>query len=406
MIPSTTVTRSGPHTGNGVARSWTFQFKLFTSSDFAGYAIRIIKTDAGGIESELTSNYQLTPHQDQDRNPGGIFVYPVSGTPLSANETITIVSNVDFTQLTEFLRGGAFNAKVVEERLDWLTMLIRQVAETTQRSLRFPISTASGRSTEIPTGTNQFLALDASGNLTATQKMGTFRDAWVSGQSYAMGDMVRATTSAFTAIPSIFRCNTRHTATGTEPLDTNTHAGYWDILISAEQLTGVFNSNNNLSNYYTRAELAALSSPDEVDGVNDKVMMLDASDPDNPMKWVSITRAALQGPAGATGPTGAAGAAGAQGMPGMLGGPTSWTTTTLYRGTYVSPPMGEGWYKCIFPGEQLYYYTPGNGPRTQGRGLYIGNPNGVLVLYWDHGDYRILNPFVNGFNIRCTRLGG
>ena len=162
----------------------------------------------------------------------------------------------------------------------------------------------------------------------------------------------------------------------------------------------------NPTDYYTRAELAALSSPDEVDGVNDKVMMLDASDPDNSMKWVSITRAALQGPAGATGPTGAAGAAGAQGMPGMLGGPTSWTTTTLYRGTYVSPPMGEGWYKCIFPGEQLYYYTPGNGPRTQGRGLYIGNPNGVLVLYWDHGDYRILNPFVNGFNIRCTRLGG
>ena len=238
MIPSSTVSKSGPHTGNGSTNTWDFSFKVFSGSEFSDSNVRIILTDANGVETDITSNYSTALNADQDANPGGTLTYPVSGTYLSFTQTITISSNVPITQGTDYQQGGTFNAQTVEDRLDWLTLVLKQQAEIQGRSIRFPISVdASAISTEIPNATNKILSLDDNGNIVAVREMGTFEGDWAAGKGYVTGDMVKAVTVAAPSSKSTWWCVTNHTSSGAVPLDTNTDYSKWELLVDAEQVS-------------------------------------------------------------------------------------------------------------------------------------------------------------------------
>ena len=134
-ISSTDDPRAGPFNGNGSQTVFPFVFKTFSTAD-----LLVVRTDEDGLEYDLVldSDFSVSLNADQDANPGGSVTYPVSGTPLPTGETLTIVSNLDYTQTTDIQNAGGFFAQVIEDALDRNVMLVKQVNEEVSRTAWTP----------------------------------------------------------------------------------------------------------------------------------------------------------------------------------------------------------------------------------------------------------------------------
>ena len=137
MTVSSTISKAGPYTGNGVTTAFPFAFKVFTKAD-----VQVVRATAAGVETVLVldSDYSVSVNTNQTSNPGGTITYPISGSPLSAILTLTASGNVSYTQGTSLPVGGAFNAAVVEAALDRVTLLTQQLLEQVSRAVKVSIS--------------------------------------------------------------------------------------------------------------------------------------------------------------------------------------------------------------------------------------------------------------------------
>lgn len=157
---------AGPFEGDDSQTVFPFTFKAFGESDLE-VAVRI-----GGVQSTLTLDvdYSVSLNADQNANPGGTITYPLSGSPLATGDTLTISSDLEYTQPAAIPNLSGFYARVVETALDRVTMLIKQASASLSRSLRFPLSD-SGVNTELPSASDRALkalTFDASGNPVVT----------------------------------------------------------------------------------------------------------------------------------------------------------------------------------------------------------------------------------------------
>ena len=143
MTVATTAAKAGPYTGNNVASSFAFSFKVFADIDIL-VVETLISTEA---ESDLVLNtdYTVTRNADQDNNPGGSITYKVGGvtTALPSTKMLTIVGNFGYEQPTDIPNGGAWFATVVENALDRVTMLAKQLKEATDRAVKVPVSSST-----------------------------------------------------------------------------------------------------------------------------------------------------------------------------------------------------------------------------------------------------------------------
>ena len=151
MTVASAEAKAGPYTGNDVATAFAFSFKVFADTD-----IRVVEAlIATGVETDLVLNgangYTVTRNIDQDNNPGGTITYQQSSVAaaLPGTKTLNIVGNYEYEQPTDIPNGGAFFAQVVENALDRVTMLVKQLKEMVGRSLTLPVS-VTGVSTELP----------------------------------------------------------------------------------------------------------------------------------------------------------------------------------------------------------------------------------------------------------------
>lgn len=120
--------------GNDVATEFPFSFKVFGASSVA-----VILTDASGIETPLTAgDYDLFVNADQNNNPGGRCEYPGFGSGrgvLAAGEKLTILTETPRTQETRLTNTGGFFPRSIEDRFDYLTVLIQENAERIARTI-------------------------------------------------------------------------------------------------------------------------------------------------------------------------------------------------------------------------------------------------------------------------------
>lgn len=151
MTVASAAAKAGPYTGNDVATTFVFAFKVFADDD-----IRVIEAViATAEETDLVLNgangYTVTRNNDQDNNPGGFITYKQSNVTaaLPSTKTLTIVGAFDYEQPTDIPNGGSFFAQVIENAFDRVTMLIKQLKEILDRSLTLPAS-ISGVSTQLP----------------------------------------------------------------------------------------------------------------------------------------------------------------------------------------------------------------------------------------------------------------
>lgn len=133
MTVSSDIRKAGPYTGNGITTSFPFTFKVFAASD-----LLVLRTAPESTDDPLTlnSDYSVTLNADQNANPGGTISYPLSGVPLPTGWKLTAVGNLDYLQETDLTNGGGFYPEVIENALDRNLMLIQQVRDEAERSIR------------------------------------------------------------------------------------------------------------------------------------------------------------------------------------------------------------------------------------------------------------------------------
>jgi hypothetical protein len=143
MTISSTVRKAGPYTGNDVAVSFPFAFKVFADTDVL--AVRTVIST--GVESTVTTGYTVTRNADQDANPGGTVVLSAA---LASTDKLTLASQVPYSQPTLVTNLGAFYPSVINDALDRVTILTQQLKEGADRSLKLAISSSAAVSAALP----------------------------------------------------------------------------------------------------------------------------------------------------------------------------------------------------------------------------------------------------------------
>jgi hypothetical protein len=150
----TEISRSGPYAGSGTTGPFTVGFRFLDNTH-----LQVIKTSTSGIDTTLviTTDYSVS-------GAGGSSGTVTLVSALASGEKLTIIRDVPFTQLADYVDNDAFPAESHESALDKLTMQTQQNREALDRSLTLP-ATVSGVSTTLPTPeANKFLGWNASAN--------------------------------------------------------------------------------------------------------------------------------------------------------------------------------------------------------------------------------------------------
>lgn len=138
MTISSTTRTAGPFTGNGATYIFPFAFKVFQAVDLY-VASCVIAT---GVQSTLALNtdYTVSLNANQDSNPGGSVLLTA---PLAVGYRLTVSSDLENLQPTEFINQGGFYPEVLTASLDRATIQIQQLQESVDLSLQFPITDPS-----------------------------------------------------------------------------------------------------------------------------------------------------------------------------------------------------------------------------------------------------------------------
>lgn len=134
----TSTTAAVSHTGNGVADTFAFTFKVFADTDL--YVTRYTIADGTLTALTLTTDYTVSL---TDNGDSGGEVTLVAG-PLSSDYKIIIQRLLSYTQETDLVPNDPFSADSVEDALDKLTMLTQQLKEELDRALLGSITTEDG----------------------------------------------------------------------------------------------------------------------------------------------------------------------------------------------------------------------------------------------------------------------
>jgi hypothetical protein len=137
-------------------------------------------------------------------------------------------------------------------------MIAQQISEEADRSIKLS-RTNTMASTEFTVGAtdraNKILAFDASGEISVTQELGTFKGNWSSGTDYKARDLVKDTSTN-----NIFFVNTAHTSSGSTPLTTNTNSAKYDLIVDASSATTAQTAAANSATAAANSATAAATS--------------------------------------------------------------------------------------------------------------------------------------------------
>lgn len=129
------------HTGNGVADTFDYEFKINDESD-----LLVTTTDTDGNDTALTLTTDYTVSGVGDDAGGSITL---TAGALTNGYGITIEDNVPLSQLTPFGNQAAFYGSLHESALDKVTRLVRRAFNQLDTSLKIP-SSVQGVSTDLP----------------------------------------------------------------------------------------------------------------------------------------------------------------------------------------------------------------------------------------------------------------
>jgi hypothetical protein len=149
--------------GNGATTAFSYSFLMPAASN----AI-VTVTDTLGNQTVLNATqYSITGIGNPN---GGTLNYPLSGSPMSAGQTITLQRVLPLQQLTSLVNQSGYYPAVVESAFDNLEMQIQQIYAATggHAALQFPGVDAVTLNSILPAAAaraNMLLSFDSSGNV-------------------------------------------------------------------------------------------------------------------------------------------------------------------------------------------------------------------------------------------------
>jgi len=248
-VSSTTVKNS--YSGNGSTTEFAYTFKIFADSD-----LQVIIRSAAGTETTktLTTHYTVAGAGDTS---GGSITFTAGNIP-TATQTVLVRREVPQTQAIDYIANDPFPAESHEEGLDRSAMNVQQLQEEVDRSIKLS-RTNTMTSTEFTVGAtdraNKILAFDASGEISVTQELGTYKgtDATTTTEAYNTRDLVKSTTAG--QLNNIYIC-IADSVIGDTLTDTDHFALLVDAYSAASSATAAATSETNAETAQTAAEAA------------------------------------------------------------------------------------------------------------------------------------------------------
>lgn len=140
------------YVGNGQTTKFPFTFEC--PDDHPEYIKVYLEKDDGS--TVVTADFLL----DMDNRK---IIYPSNGTPLAAGRKIIIVRELPLQQLMNLVNNGPYFAEDVETSFDECVMMIQQLSENIQRSLKLSIGGSNDVSTILPYGKDKAFAWSKDG---------------------------------------------------------------------------------------------------------------------------------------------------------------------------------------------------------------------------------------------------
>jgi hypothetical protein len=140
---------SPKYLGNGISKNFTFDFRVFAQTE-----ISVKKTSATGVITILVygTDYTVALNANQNNNPGGSItttIAPITG------ESLVIISQVPYTQLTTLTTQGNFDPVVLNDTHDKSTVLAQQLRGQILLSLKIPDADGASLNTTLPSAVNR-----------------------------------------------------------------------------------------------------------------------------------------------------------------------------------------------------------------------------------------------------------
>jgi len=133
MTVTSEVSRSGPYNGNGATTVFPYEFKIFTAAD-----LLVTEVDLDGIETTLVNGVDYTVDGVLSDDGGDVTLTAAltgDGTDAGSHK-LTIRRVLDATQTMNLRSQGKISAEVLERAHDRAIMLIQQLVDERNRSLR------------------------------------------------------------------------------------------------------------------------------------------------------------------------------------------------------------------------------------------------------------------------------
>lgn len=233
-IPINAIDRRIQFTGNTGLGPFAFTFNILADSDIVVY-----KNDTLLV---LTTDYTISTSAD---GTGSVTLSGSgNGTAVISSDFITIVGGRQLARTTDFVTAGDLLASSLNEQLDSNVIMVQQLDEKIERTLRIDQSdvTADMVLPKKDARANKTLGFDANGLPAVGEEIGDYKGNWAASTTYAIRDLVKDTSN-----DNIYRCNTAHTSSGAVPLSSNVDIGKWDLIVDAETAGNAKNDAEKLA---------------------------------------------------------------------------------------------------------------------------------------------------------------
>jgi hypothetical protein len=250
-ISSTTVKVS--YSGNSSTTVFAYTYKILDDDE-----IQVIIRSSTGTETIKTKTTHYTVSGVGNAGGGNItfLTAPVTG------ETVILRRNTTKTQETDYIANDPFPAESHEEALDRVMMVSQEIQEELTRAIKLS-KTNTMTSTEFTVGAadraNKILAFDASGEISVTQELGTYRgtDATITTETYVQRDIVKSTSAA--ELNNVYIC-VGDSVVGDLLTDTDHFDLLVDAVSAANAASNAANHASNSSNFANNSSNHASNS--------------------------------------------------------------------------------------------------------------------------------------------------
>ena len=215
-VSSTTNKQS--YNGNGSQSVFAYGFKIFADTDIQVYVGTTLKT--------LSTHYTLS---GVGAAGGGNVTFTTGNIPASGTGNVTILRSLALTQGVDLVNYGRFDAEVIESQYDKLVMMVQQLQEQADRTIRFNTTVSDAGGVEITDTvaerSNKVLAYDNAGDLSVANELGEWKGNWATNTAFAPRDLVLDA-----ATNNVYICLVAHTS-GT--LSSDVSSSKWALVINA-----------------------------------------------------------------------------------------------------------------------------------------------------------------------------